>query len=138
MPCLFVMLVYDVKAAACRRFLAVSQGTRSTGHEQADPYESWYVEMATVTLSLHAKQPKTCLLSLYRTLRIPAWQAVITYRRKMDHKKQRTAKALQHEVLFDVVPAVSRKGNHSTPKRSCQRDLMTQLRKDWGLVTEEE
>ena len=80
-------------------------------------------EMATVTLSLHAKQPKRGTIAydkgLYRTLRISAWaKAVITYTEDGSQEvieAGETAKALQYEVL-DMEAAVAGKGRSSLPK----------------------
>ena len=103
-------------------------------------------EMATVTLSLHAKQPKRGTIAydkgyieLYEYPR--GQKAVITYTEdglQEVIEAGETAKALQYEVL-DMEAAVSGQENHLYLNYS--RDvmlLMTQLRKDWGLVYPEE
>ena len=103
-------------------------------------------EMATVTLSLHAKQPKRGTIAydkgyieLYEYPR--GQKAVITYTEdglQEVIEAGATAKALQYEVL-DMESAVSGQENHLYLNYS--RDvmlLMTQLRKDWGLVYPEE
>mgnify|MGYP000970807272 FL=1 len=103
-------------------------------------------EMATVTLSLHAKQPKRGTIAydkgyieLYEYPR--GQKAVITYTEdglQEVIEAGATAKALQYEVL-DMEAAVSGQENHLYLNYS--RDvmlLMTQLRKDWGLVYPEE
>ena len=103
-------------------------------------------EMATVTLSLHAKQPKRGTIAydkgyieLYEYPR--GQKAVITYTE--DDSQEvievgETAKALQYEVL-DMEAAVSGQENHLYLNYSRDvMELMTQLRKDWGLVYPEE
>ena len=103
-------------------------------------------EMATVTLSLHAKQPKRGTIAydkgyieLYEYPR--GQKAVITYTE--DDSQEvievgETAKALQYEVL-DMEAAVSGRENHLYLNYSRDvMELMTQLRKDWGLVYPEE
>lgn len=103
-------------------------------------------EMATVTLSLHAKQPKRCTIAydkgyieLYEYPR--GQRAVITYTEDGSQeviKSGETAKALQYEVL-DMEAAVSGRENHLYLNYSRDvMELMTQLRKDWGLVYPEE
>ena len=103
-------------------------------------------EMATVTLSLHAKQPKRGTIAydkgyieLYEYPR--GQKAVITYTED-GHQKiieaGQTAQALQYEVA-DMEAAVAGEGNHLYLDYT--RDvmaLMTQLRADWGLVYPEE
>lgn len=103
-------------------------------------------EMATVTLSLHAKQPKRGTIAydkgyieLYEYPR--GQRAVITYTEDGSQeviKSGETAKALQYEVL-DMEAAVSGRENHLYLNYSRDvMELMTQLRKDWGLVYPEE
>ena len=103
-------------------------------------------EMATVTLSLHAKQPKRGTIAydkgyieLYEYPR--GQRAVITYTEDGSQeviKSGETAKALQYEVL-DMEAAVSGQENHLYLNYSRDvMELMTQLRKDWGLVYPEE
>ena len=103
-------------------------------------------EMATVTLSLHAKQPKRGTIAydkgyieLYAYPR--GQRAVITYTEDGSQeviKSGETAKALQYEVL-DMEAAVSGRENHLYLNYSRDvMELMTQLRKDWGLVYPEE
>lgn len=95
-------------------------------------------EMATVTLSLHAKQPKRGTIAydkgyieLYEYPR--GQKAVITYTE--DDSQEvievgETAKALQYEVL-DMEAAVSGQENHLYLNYSRDvMELMTQLRKD--------
>ena len=103
-------------------------------------------EMATVTLSLHAKQPKRGTIAydkgyieLYEYPR--GQKAVITYTEDGSQEvieSGETAKALQYEVL-DMEAAVSGRENHLYLNYSRDvMELMTQLRKDWGLVYPEE
>ena len=103
-------------------------------------------EMATVTLSLHAKQPKRGTIAydkgyieLYEYPR--GQKAVSTYTEDGSQEvieAGETAKALQYEVL-DMEAAVAGKENHLYLNYSHDvMDLMTQLRKDWGLVYPEE
>lgn len=103
-------------------------------------------EMATVTLSLHAKQPKRGLLAydkgyieLYEYPR--GQKAVITY---TDDNRQevielgQTEKALSYEVA-DMEAAV--RGLDNKMQLTYTRDvmeLMTQLRQEWGLTYPEE
>ena len=103
-------------------------------------------EMATVTLSLHAKQPKRGTISydkgyieLYEYPR--GQKAVITYTEDGSQEvieAGETAKALQYEVL-DMEAAVAGKDDYTYLNYSRDvMELMTQLRKDWGLVYPEE
>lgn len=103
-------------------------------------------EMATVTLSLHAKQPKRGTIAydkgyieLYEYPR--GQKAVITYTEDGSQEvfeAGETAKALQYEVL-DMEAAVSGQENHLYLNYSRDvMELMTRLRKDWGLVYPEE
>lgn len=103
-------------------------------------------EMATVTLSLHAKQPKRGTIAydkgyieLYEYPR--GQKAVITYTEDGSQeiiKAGETAKALQYEVL-DMEAAVAGEDDRTYLNYSRDvMDLMTQLRKDWGLVYPEE
>ena len=103
-------------------------------------------EMATVTLSLHAKQPKRGTIAydkgyieLYEYPR--GQKAVITYTEDGSQeiiKAGETAKALQYEVL-DMEAAVARENDYTYLNYSRDvMDLMTQLRKDWGLTYPEE
>jgi len=103
-------------------------------------------EMATVTLSLHAKQPKRGTIAydkgyieLYEYPR--GQKAVITYTEDGSQEvieAGETAKALQYEVL-DMEAAVAGRENHLYLNYNRDvMDLMTQLRKDWGLVYPEE
>ena len=103
-------------------------------------------EMATVTLSLHAKQPKRGTIAydkgyieLYEYPR--GQKAVITYTEDGSQEvieAGETAKALQYEVL-DMEAAVAGKDDHTYLNYSRDvMELMTQLRKDWGLVYPEE
>ena len=103
-------------------------------------------EMATVTLSLHAKQPKRGTIvydkgyiELYEYPR--GQKAVITYTEDGSQeiiKAGETAKALQYEVL-DMEAAVAGENDYTYLNYSRDvMDLMTQLRKDWGLTYPEE
>ena len=103
-------------------------------------------EMATVTLSLHAKQPKRGTIAydkgyieLYEYPR--GQKAVITYTEDGSQEvieAGETAKALQYEVL-DMEAAVAGEDDHTYLNYSRDvMDLMTQLRKDWGLTYPEE
>lgn len=103
-------------------------------------------EMATVTLSLHAKQPKRGTIAydkgyieLYEYPR--GQKAVITYTEDGSQeiiKAGETAKALQYEVL-DMEAAVAGEDDRTYLNYSRDvMDLMTQLRKDWGLTYPEE
>ena len=103
-------------------------------------------EMATVTLSLHAKQPKRGTIAydkgyieLYEYPR--GQKAVITYTEDGSQeiiKAGETAKALQYEVL-DMEAAVAGEDEQTYLNYSRDvMDLMTQLRKDWGLTYPEE
>ena len=103
-------------------------------------------EMATVTLSLHAKQPKRGTIAydkgyveLYEYPR--GQKAVITYTEDGSQeiiKAGETAKALQYEVL-DMEAAVAGENDYTYLNYSRDvMDLMTQLRKDWGLTYPEE
>ena len=103
-------------------------------------------EMATVTLSLHAKQPKRGTIAydkgyieLYEYPR--GQKAVITYTEDGSQEvieAGETAKALQYEVL-DMEAAVAGEDDHTYLNYSRDiMELMTQLRKDWGLVYPEE
>ncbi|MDU6605207.1 MAG: Gfo/Idh/MocA family oxidoreductase [Streptococcus salivarius] len=103
-------------------------------------------EMATVTLSLHAKQPKRGTIAydkgyieLYEYPR--GQKAVITYTEDGSQeiiKVGETAKALQYEVL-DMEAAVAGENDYTYLNYSRDvMDLMTQLRKDWGLTYPEE
>lgn len=103
-------------------------------------------EMATVTLSLHAKQPKRGTIAydkgyieLYEYPR--GQRAVITYTEDGSQeiiKAGETAKALQYEVL-DMEAAVAGENDYTYLNYSRDvMELMTQLRKDWGLTYPEE
>ena len=103
-------------------------------------------EMATVTLSLHAKQPKRGTIAydkgyieLYEYPR--GQKAVITYTEDGSQeiiKVGETAKALQYEVL-DMEAAVAGENDYTYLNYSRDvMELMTQLRKDWGLTYPEE
>lgn len=103
-------------------------------------------EMATVTLSLHAKQPKRGTIAydkgyieLYEYPR--GQKAVITYTEDGSQeiiKAGETAKALQYEVL-DMEAAVAGENDYTYLNYSRDvMELMTQLRKDWGLPYPEE
>ncbi|MBY5034398.1 Gfo/Idh/MocA family oxidoreductase [Streptococcus gallolyticus] len=103
-------------------------------------------QMATVSLSLHAKQPKRGLLAydkayieLYEYPR--GQKAVITY---MDTGKQETIEvgatdqALQYEVL-DMEASIAGAQNHTylNYSRDVMR-MMTDLREEWGMTYPEE
>ena len=103
-------------------------------------------QMATVTLSLHAKQPKRGMLAydkgyieLYEYPR--GQEAVITYTedgRQEVIQAGNSQEALCYEVL-DMEATVSGQADYSYLNYS--RDvvaLMTKLRKDWGLTYPEE
>ena len=103
-------------------------------------------EMATVTLTLHAKQPKRGLIAfdqgyieIYDYPR--GERAVITYTetgRQEIIEEGDTTQALQYEVA-DMEHAVA--GTDHRTYLDYSRDvmrLMTQLRQDWGLVYPEE
>ena len=103
-------------------------------------------EMATVTLSLHAKQPKRGTIAydkgyieLYEYPR--GQKAVITYTEDGSQeiiKAGETAKALQYEVL-DMEAVVAGENDYTYLNYSRDvMELMTQLRKDWGLTYPEE
>ena len=103
-------------------------------------------EMATVTLSLHAKQPKRGTIAydkgyieLYEYPR--GQKSVITYTEDGSQEvieAGETAKALQYEVL-DMEAAVAGEDDRTYLNYSRDvMDLMTQLRKDWGLTYPEE
>ncbi|KXT81524.1 Gfo/Idh/MocA family protein [Streptococcus oralis] len=103
-------------------------------------------EMATVTLSLHAKQPKRGMIAFDKgyieIYEYPRGQkAMITYTEDGSQEiieVGETAKALQYEVL-DMEAAIS--GQEDQLYLNYSRDvmaLMTQLRKDWGLIYPEE
>ena len=103
-------------------------------------------EMATVTLSLHAKQPKRGTIAYDKgyieIYEYPRGQkAVITYTEDGSQeiiKAGETAKALQYEVL-DMEAAVAGENDYTYLNYSRDvMELMTQLRKDWGLVYPEE
>ena len=103
-------------------------------------------EMATVTLSLHAKQPKRGTIAydkgyieLYEYPR--GQKAVIPYTEDGSQEiieAGETAKALQYEVL-DMEAAVAGENDYTYLNYSRDvMELMTQLRKDWGLTYPEE
>ncbi|HEP1827101.1 TPA: Gfo/Idh/MocA family oxidoreductase [Streptococcus suis] len=103
-------------------------------------------EMATIALTLHAKQPKRGTIAydkgyieLYEYPR--GQKAVITYTEDGSQEvieAGETAKALSYEVA-DMEKAVA--GIENTMHLAYTRDvmeIMTQLRKEWGLVYTEE
>lgn len=103
-------------------------------------------EMATVTLSLHAKQPKRGTIAydkgyieLYEYPR--GQKAVITYTETGEQEVLefgQTSQALQYEVS-DMEAAVVGEANHLYLDYTRDvMDIMTQLRQDWGLVYPEE
>lgn len=103
-------------------------------------------EMATIALTLHAKQPKRGTIAydkgyieLYEYPR--GQKAVITYTEDSSQEiieAGETAKALSYEVA-DMEKAVA--GIENTMHLAYTQDvmeIMTQLRKEWGLVYPEE
>lgn len=103
-------------------------------------------EMATIALSLHAKQPKRGTIAydkgyieLYEYPR--GQKAVITYTedgRQEVIEAGDTAKALSYEVA-DMERAVSGLENNMYLAYTIDvMDIMTQLREEWGLVYPEE
>ncbi|MGV3311993.1 Gfo/Idh/MocA family protein [Streptococcus suis] len=103
-------------------------------------------EMATIALSLHAKQPKRGIIAydkgyieLYEYPR--GQKAVITYTedgRQEIIEAGDTAKALSYEVA-DMERAVSGLENKMYLAYTTDvMDIMTQLREEWGLVYPEE
>ncbi|HGC8103529.1 TPA: Gfo/Idh/MocA family protein [Streptococcus agalactiae] len=103
-------------------------------------------EMATVSLSLHAKQPKRATIAYDKgyieLFEYPRGQkAVITYT-KDGHQDiieaGKTENALQYEVA-DMEEAVSGKTNHMYLNYTKDvMDIMTQLRQEWGFTYPEE
>lgn len=103
-------------------------------------------EMATISLSLHAKQPKRGMIAFDKgyieIYDYPRGQeAVITYTEDGSQEVIRegeTSLALQYEVA-DMEAAVSGEANHMFLDYSQDvMRLMTRLRADWGLVYPEE
>ena len=103
-------------------------------------------EMATIALSLHAKQPKRGTIAYDKgyieIFEYPRGQkAVITYTedgRQEIIEDGQTAQALSHEVQ-DMEKTVAGLGNSMYLDYSKDvMDIMTQLRKDWGLTYPEE
>ena len=103
-------------------------------------------EMATVTLSLHAKQPKRGMLSFDKAYvemyEYPRGQkAVITYTEDGHTEELRagaTADALVYEVE-DMERAIA--GQPEVMKLNYTEDvmrMMTEIRKQWGLIYPEE
>ena len=103
-------------------------------------------EMATVTLSLHAKQPKRGMLSFDKAYvemyEYPRGQkAVITYTEDGHTEELRagaTADALAYEVE-DMERAIA--GQPEVMKLNYTEDvmhMMTEIRKQWGLIYPEE
>ncbi len=103
-------------------------------------------QLATITLSLHAKQPKRGLIvfdkGYIEMYDYPRGQkAIITYTED-GHQEMieegNTLEALQYEVA-DMEEAVSGQSNHMFLDYSQDvMQIMTDLRKDWGLVYPEE
>ncbi|MGT2911526.1 Gfo/Idh/MocA family protein [Streptococcus cameli] len=103
-------------------------------------------EMATATLSLHAKQPKRGLLAydkgyieIYEYPR--GQEAIITYTEDGSTEviqEGDTANALRYEVL-DMEATVSGQSDYSylTYSQDVMR-IMTQLRREWGMTYPEE
>ncbi|WP_373757003.1 Gfo/Idh/MocA family protein [Streptococcus ferus] len=103
-------------------------------------------EMATIALSLHAKQPKRGTIAYDKgyieIFEYPRGQkAVITYTeddRQEIIEDGQTAQALSYEVQ-DMEKTVAGLGNSMYLDYSKDvMDIMTQLRKDWGLIYPEE
>lgn len=103
-------------------------------------------EMATIALSLHAKQPKRGTIAYDKgyieIFEYPRGQkAVITYTedgRQEIIEDGQTAQALSYEVQ-DMEKTVAGLGNRMCLDYSKDvMDIMTQLRKDWGLTYPEE
>ncbi|MGT2884584.1 Gfo/Idh/MocA family protein [Streptococcus ferus] len=103
-------------------------------------------EMATIALSLHAKQPKRGTIAYDKgyieIFEYPRGQkAVITYTedgRQEIIEDGQTAQALSYEVQ-DMEKTVAGLGNSMYLDYSKDvMDIMTQLRKDWGLTYPEE
>lgn len=103
-------------------------------------------EMATIALSLHAKQPKRGTIAYDKgyieIFEYPRGQkAVITYTedgRQEIIEDGQTAQALSYEVQ-DMEKTVAGLGNSMCLDYSKDvMDIMTQLRKDWGLTYPEE
>lgn len=103
-------------------------------------------QMATVTLSLHAKQPKRGLLVYDKAYieidEYPRGQkAMITYTdtgRQETIEVGATTQALQYEVL-DMEASISGAKNQTYLSYSCDvMRMMTELRKEWGLIYPEE
>ncbi|KXT76286.1 Gfo/Idh/MocA family protein [Streptococcus sp. DD12] len=103
-------------------------------------------QLATITLSLHAKQPKRGLIvfdkGYIEIYDYPRGQkAVITYTDDGHQEvieEGNTLEALQYEVA-DMEEAVSGQSNHMFLEYSQDvMQIMTDLRKDWDLVYPEE
>ncbi|WP_373760768.1 Gfo/Idh/MocA family protein [Streptococcus ferus] len=103
-------------------------------------------EMATIALSLHAKQPKRGTIAYDKgyieIFEYPRGQkAVITYTeddRQEIIEDGQTAQALSYEVQ-DMEKTIAGLGNSMCLDYSKDvMDIMTQLRKDWGLTYPEE
>lgn len=103
-------------------------------------------EMATVILSLHAKQPKRGMIAFDKgyveLYEYPRGQdAVITYTED-GHietiREEETARALEYEVL-DMEAAVAGEADvmHLDYTKDVM-DMMTQIRKEWGMYYPEE
>ncbi|OFI49988.1 oxidoreductase [Floricoccus tropicus] len=103
-------------------------------------------EMATVILSLHAKQPKRATISFEKgyveIYEYPRGQeAIITY--VADDSKEiikagDTEKALQYEVADMEEAVAGAENNMHLDYTKDVMDIMTQLRNDWGMVYPEE
>lgn len=103
-------------------------------------------EMATLTLSLHAKQPKRGTIAYDKgyieMYEYPRGQkAVITYTED-GHQEiietGKTSEALMYEVL-DMEAAVAGDKNEMHLDYSCDvMKIMTDLRKEWGMAYPEE
>ena len=103
-------------------------------------------EMATVSLSLHAKQPKRATIAYDKAyielFEYPRGQeAVITYTEDGHQeviKSGQTQDALQYEVA-DMEEAVAGLGNHMYLDYTKDvMTIMTQLRKEWKFTYPEE
>lgn len=102
--------------------------------------------MATVSLSLHAKQPKRATIAYDKgyieLFEYPRGQkAVITYTEDGHQdiiEAGKTENALQYEVA-DMEEAISGKTNHMYLNYTKDvMDIMTQLRQEWGFTYPEE
>lgn len=103
-------------------------------------------EMATVILSLHAKQPKRGMIAfdkgyveLYEYPR--GQEAVITYTQDGHTETIRegeTDRALEYEVLDMEAAVAGKKDDMHLDYTSDVMDMMTQIRQEWGMRYPEE